>query len=108
MAGLISGPWGLAVGGIITITSAATPKYSSELIDFADVLGDATEICNKKNNRKIKISVLFGSHNNQIIGIITLVQKLFGKEIENIITMDLIKLSISLAKISLLSHIRIM
>lgn len=66
MAGLISGPWGLAVGGIITITSAATPKYSSELIDFADVLGDATEICNKKNNRKIKISVLFGSHNNQI------------------------------------------
>ena len=39
---------------------------------------------------------------------ITLVQKLFGKEIENIITMDLIKLSISLAKISLLSHIRIM
>ena len=66
LAGLISGPWGLAVGGIITITSAATPKYSSELIDFADVLGDATEICNKKNNRKIKISVLFGSHNNQI------------------------------------------
>lgn len=48
LAGLISGPWGLAVGGIITITSAATPKYSSELIDFADVLGDATEICNKK------------------------------------------------------------
>ena len=115
---------GLAVGGIITITSAATPKYSSELIDFADVLGDATEICNKKNNRKIKISVLFGSHNNQIkIEVIETTKikikmrnywyyytcsKVIWKRNRNIITMDLIKLSISLAKISLLSHIRIM
>lgn len=68
--------------------------------------------------------MLFGSNNNQIkIEVIETTKikiemrnywyyytcsKLFGKEIENIITMDLIKLSISLAKISLLSHIRIM